>query len=457
MSNLISTERAKIEEATASVNALINSLIDGFSFVETGAFLTGNSFDGTPNGEGVITGYASIDGKPVYIAAQNADVLGGSLGKAHADKIVNCMSMALRTGVPFLSIIDSKGARLGEGLSVLEGYAAINAMAARICGEIPHICVVKGYAVGQIAEFVKTADFVIMSDSAVLCNNVPMQLASKANNSAKFNEIFGAKAYISSGVANFSYKNNAELKQILFSLIKYLPSNNEGVNFVETSDDLNRTQAFTGVDAKSLLSALLDEQKFVCVYTSAALTCALGAINGESAAVIVTNGALSLCDIKFAEKFVRIADSFNMSLVNLVNSANVATTVEDEIGANSEVLASLLYTVNCTQIPKVCVVTGQAIGYSYLAFAAKNSGYDYVLALEDAVISPIEPEKAVEVCYIDEIRAAKNADETRNKIIERYEQIASNAAVAAKEGYVDNIIDGTELRKYVVSALMMLR
>ena len=186
MADILSSLRLKIEKATADIKGFINSFIDEASFVETDAFLTNDAFDGTDaNGEGVVTGYATIDGKPLYIAAQNIKVLSGSIGKAHAQKIVNCMNMALRTRVPFLSIIDSNGARLGEGISVLEGYAALNAMAARISGEIPNIAIVKGNAIGQIAEFVKTADFIIMSDKAVLSNNAPMCLASKASNMSK--------------------------------------------------------------------------------------------------------------------------------------------------------------------------------------------------------------------------------------------------------------------------------
>ena len=457
MADILSSLRLKIEKATADIKGFINSFIDEASFVETDAFLTNDAFDGTDaNGEGVVTGYATIDGKPLYIAAQNIKVLSGSIGKAHAQKIVNCMNMALRTRVPFLSIIDSNGARLGEGISVLEGYAALNAMAARISGEIPNIAIVKGNAIGQIAEFVKTADFIIMSDKAVLSNNAPMCLASKASNMSKFSDILGAKAYIKSGVANFEYKTENELKTILTDLFKYIPSNNEGINFVETSDDLNRTEKLNGTKPIPLLKAVFDEKKFVTFYNSDTLTCAIGALNGESSAIICTNGEITLTDVKSAEKFIRIADSFNMSLVNLVNSANVNTAIDDELNGNSEVLASLLYTVNCTQVPKVSVVVGKAIGYSYSAFVAKNSGYDYVIATEKAVIAPIEAEKAIEVMYADEIKAAKDVEATRRKVKERYEQIESDVTVSAKDGYIDNIIDSSELRKYILSALMML-
>ena len=207
-----------IDKATSGTKSFIQSIVDCESFVETDVFLTGKSFDSATEalGEGVVTGYATINGNPVHIFAQNADVLKGSLSEAHANKIYKCMQRAVKAGTPLISVIDSCGARVGEGASVMEGYAKLIAGGFELSDEVPHICIVKGVAVGMMATYVAGADFVFMSKDAVMSVNSPMYLVSDAKSfPVDYKAKLGFKAYsANSDMAQFVYNSDKDLQKL---------------------------------------------------------------------------------------------------------------------------------------------------------------------------------------------------------------------------------------------------
>ena len=282
-----------IGKATASVKKFIDSICDKSSFVETDAFVTGKTFEDAAAalGEGVVTGYATLGGKPVHIFAQNAEVLKGSLGKAHADKIVKCMRRAVKTGTPLISVIDCGGARVGEGVGVLEGYAEVLAEAAIVSGQVPHFCVVKGNAVGMMSAFVAMADFAFMSKDAVLSLDSPMYLASTQKEFPALNKLLGYDAHKGGAdIAQFSYKSEADLKKQLTALTDLL------LGEVETKDDPNRVASALdkGLPAADTVKAIVDDGKVVeyCSDWAKDVVCALASVNGIAVGVVATDSSV---------------------------------------------------------------------------------------------------------------------------------------------------------------------
>ncbi|MEG1964360.1 MAG: carboxyl transferase domain-containing protein, partial [Clostridia bacterium] len=227
-----------IIESSSKVRKFIDGVVDAGSFVETDVFMSGATFlDGVEaKGEGVVTGYATLNGSPVQLFAQNTEVLKGSLSVAQAQKIVKTINKAIKTGTPLLSLIDSCGARIGEGVSVLEGYGAVLAAAVELANQVTHICVINGVCVGMMATFAAMADFVFMNKESVLSLNSPMVIASTQKDYPKFNDILGYKSYsANSNMAQFEFKDAKDLKAKITDLFSIINVSEE-----ESSDDPNR-------------------------------------------------------------------------------------------------------------------------------------------------------------------------------------------------------------------------
>ena len=454
-----------IEKATASVKKFIDSICDKSSFVETDVFVTGKTFEDAAAalGEGVVTGYATIGGKPVHIFAQNAEVRKGSLGKAHADKIVKCMKRDVATGTPLVSVIDCGGARIGEGVGVLEGYAEVLAEAAIVSGQVPHYCVVKGNAVGMMSAFVAMADFTFMSKDAVLSLDSRMYLASTQKEFPALNKLLGYDAHKGGAdIAQFTYSSAADLKKQLSALVDVLTDN------VSTKDDPNRVASALdkGLPAADAIKAILDDGKSIeyCSDWAKEVVCALGSINGMGVGVVATDpsvgkGYLSLDGARKITAFVEKLDAFDMPLITLVDSLGFNTTVEQEKAGAAKVAAELFASVAASSVDKIGVAVGKAVGAAYTALMSKGIGFDYTLATEKACISPIAPDAAVDVLMADQLAADKGKDvaKARQKLADSYAAMAADPMIAAQEGYVDNVVEAKNLRPYIASALLMLK
>lgn len=462
-SNLTVSSKA-IDKACSKIKTFLNGIVDADSFVETDVFVTGKGFDdaATALGEGVVTGYATMNGNPVHVFAQNAEVLKGSLGKAHADKIVRCMQRAVKTGTPLLSVIDCAGARIGEGVGVLEGYAKLLSEASIVSGQVPHFCVVKGNAVGMMASFVAMADFVFMSESAVMSVNSPMYLASQQKEYPKFEKLVGFAAHKNANdVAQFSYKNEADLKKQLTSLMGILLAADED----EANDDPNRVSSTLNKQCSGLsaVKAVADNGSFVeyCADYAKEAKCALTKINGISVGIVATDcadtqGYLTLEGVKKICSFVEKLDGFDIPLVTFVDCKGVNPDLTQELGGAAKVTAQLFETIANSSIDKIGVATGKAVGLAYSALMSKGIGFDYTLATQNAQISPIDGDTAVNALMSDQLAGAKDVEKTRAKLAEQYAKIEGNPLTGAQEGYVDNVIEAKNLRPYLASALMML-
>lgn len=455
--------KAEIEKSTKSIKDYINSFVDEMSFVEMDTFLYAqNNLIDTFNGEGVVTGYATINDFPVYIYAQNYSVLKGGLGKAQADKIVKCMKMAYKTNTPIISIIESAGARLGEGIDALEGYAEIISLATKYKGEIPQIAIVKGECFGSMSFLAAINDFVIMNKNARLSVAGPQVIAAKSSNALTANDIGTAKIHATkSGLASFVCKNDAEVKENLTKLVEIL----SGEEIYDCEDDLNRTslQIKKGSNAYELINEIFDLNSFVEISKDFATNVVTGfaKLGGITVGIVANNGKKDeefICSdcARKASKFINICDSFGIPFVSLVNCKGTVPCIEDESGTLTLEVARLMSAIANARVGKLSIITNKAIGVGYTAFASKNTGFDYVLSFENAIISPIETSAGALITYADEIAKAKDKDKARKDVEKRYSEIECSPIAPAQNGYIDNIIEPGTTRQYAISVMQML-
>ena len=453
---LFNDNTSKIQKNSQKIRKFLDCIVDKSSFVETDVFMSGKNYiDGSDAlGEGVITGYATINENPVCVIAQNSEVLGGSFSKAQAEKILKCIKRSINTFTPLISIIDSNGARVGEGISMLEGYAEIIAAATELKNHTTHIAIIKGNAIGLMGMYAASADFVYFMEDATFSALPPLVLATSSTDNTK--NILGKTNFSKNSLAStFSVKSNSDLKNSIVTLFNYIYE-----DYIESNDDPNRTYDLldSSINKENLLKALADEKKYVELfseYTDEICT-AFTSINSLPVGIVTTNSErLSKKAIKKLQKFVDLLESYNMPLVSLVDSKGLKTNLEEEQEGRIFECTELISTISQTSIPKIAVICDNAIGYSYVTLASKSVGYDYVLAFSNAKIAPLSSEVAVSVLYNNEI-TSKNPIKNREELAEKYKNEEMNPFVSAKDGFIDNIIEPALLRPYVSSALAML-
>ncbi len=449
-----------IDEATKDIRAFVNSMVDASSFVEADRFLTGKSLlDGSSlAGEGVLTGYAAIDGAPVYIVAQNSAALGGSFGIGQAKKIINCMENAIKNGCLLISIIDSNGARIGEGVTVMDGYAALLKKATVLKSSVLHIAVVRGKAVGHMAAYLALCDYVFTSQDAVISFNPPTVLAQASTKSVK--DLFGQKTHAAeSGVADFVFDDGLDLKGKITSLINYISGVVE-----DSADDANRESAALASDisASCLLDALCDDGRRLeyCSGYAKEIKCCFAKVNGISVGVAVSNRAdgeyLSLSGADKLTAFISLLASFNIPFITLVDCKGIITTTDEEQNAAIGIISNLFESVALHAAPKISVAVGNAIGAAYTALISKSMGFDYSIAFPTALVAPLNLDTAVSLVYSEQLSAKGNSPKLRSKLEELYREERASAIAAAESGSFDEVIAPEALRPYIANALLML-
>ncbi|MDR3185191.1 MAG: hypothetical protein LBU04_00005 [Christensenellaceae bacterium] len=470
---LLNQNLTALKDISAGIRKFLTKLLDEYSFVETDVFLSGDNlvYDKAPLGEGVVTGYATIDGNPVYIVAQNAEALNGSFGKAHAEKLLKNINRAIKNGLPLISIIDSTGLRIGEGIAALDGYSKVIAAARRLMQHASHIVVVKGPAVGLMAVYATTSDFIFMASSdgkasekgngPSLSLGAPMVISAKATQSKKGSEIVGAQFHATkSGLVAASYKNEKELRASIISVFEYL----DGVH-IDNKDDPNRVSLNLNKEIKpeALLSAIVDDGKYVELYkewTSSVRT-VLASVNSIPVGIVLTNAngsspKIGRDGIKKIKKFIDVLSKYKLSLVNLVDCEGIIDNLDaEQSGILSDINDLFLAVIDSDKITKISVVTGSAIGAAYALLVSKSTGYDFVVAFSSAKISAISAEVAAGTLYLNQLNGAKDPIKARIELEEKYKLEESNPFIAAKDGSVDNIIEAGLLRPYIASALTM--
>ncbi len=451
----------------------IESLLDENSFVEIGALVSARATDfnlkqtDTPS-DGVVTGYGVINGNLVYVYSQDAAVLNGSVGEMHAKKITNLYDLAMKTGAPVIGLIDSAGLRLQEAADALNAFGEIYLKQTLASGVIPQITAVFGSCGGGLALIPTLTDFTFMeSTKAKLFVNSPNAL--DGNSTAKCDSSSAAFQSSESGIVD-TVAEEAEIYAKIRDLITMLPSNNEDdASYDECTDDLNRVCADIANcagDTAIAISQIADNNVFFEIKENYAKDMVTGFIklngmtvgcvanrtevydeNGEVCekfdAVLSPNGCYKAAD------FINFCDAFDIPVLSLTNVKGYAATISSEKGI-AQAAAKLTYAFANATVPKVNVIIGKAFGSAYVAMNSKAIGADITIAWPDAEIGSMDANLAAKIMY-----EGKGADVIKEKAAE-YAALQTSATGAARRGYVDQIIEPADTRKYVIGAFEML-
>ena len=457
---------------TSSASQRIAALLDDNSFVEIGAMVTARATDfnmkqnDTPS-DGVVTGYGVIDGNLVYVYSQDASVMGGSVGEMHAKKIVKLYELAMKTGAPVIGLIDSAGLRLQEATDALNGFGQIYSCQAMASGVIPQITAIFGACGGGLAIIPTLTDFTFMeSTKAKLFVNSPNAL--DGNNVSKCDTASAKFQSEEAGIVDFTGDEATILGQIR-NLVAMLPSNNEDVKDADCTDDLNRAcaeLANCAGDTSIALSMIADNNDFVEVKADYAKDMVTGFVKLNGMSVCVVANRSEVCDEegKVAEKFdavlsakgcekaadfVNFCDAFEIPVLTLTNVKGFAATVCEEKKI-AKAVAKLTYAFANATVPKVNVIVGKAYGSAYIAMNSKSIGADITMAWPTAEIGMMDATLAAKIMY-----EGQGADVIKEKAAE-YAELQNSVNSAAKRGYVDQIIEAVDTRKYVIGAFEML-
>ena len=458
---------------TSQASQRIASLLDENSFVEIGARITARATDfnlkqtETPS-DGVVTGYGVIDGSLVYVYSQDASVLNGSVGEMHAKKIANLYDLALKTGAPVIGLIESAGLRLQEATDALNAFGEIYKKQVMASGVIPQITAIFGSCGGGLALIPTLTDFTFMEEkNAKLFVNAPNAL--DGNTTEKCNSASAAFQSEEAGVVDV-VADEATILSKIRELVSLLPANNEDdASYVECTDDLNRASAelvnCVG-DTSIALSTISDDNVFFEVKENYAKEMVTGFIklNGVTVGAVANRTEVYDADGKVTDKFdavltkkgcekaadfVEFCDAFNIPVLSLTNVKGYEATMCSEKKI-AKAVAKLTYAFANATVPKVNVIIGKAYGSAYVAMNSKAIGADITICWPDAEIGSMDATLAAKVMY-----DGQSADVIKEKAAE-YAALQTSATGAAKRGYVDQIIEAADTRKYVIGAFEML-
>jgi acetyl-CoA carboxylase carboxyltransferase component len=432
--------RAKFLEDSAARHR-IGLLLDADSFVELDAF---SAVDGGP--AGVVCGFGSVMGSPVAVFSQDVTANGGALGLVAAAKIRKVYDTAAKTGVPVVGIYDSHGARVAEGASALAACGELLLCANNLSGVVPQVSLVLGVCAGTSAMLAASADFVIMSEDAEFFLTSPAdgKAAATAQNAAK------------AGVAHIVNETQEEAVESARRLIALLPLNNlAAVPVRDFAESLSPVSAAVSADAAALAEAVCDAGSAIELlggFAKKAYT-AIATMGGYPCGVVITSGEAlcANCCAKIA-KAVSVFDSFQIPVVTFVNTPGFKGSAESELSGAVRDMARLAHVYAEATTAKVAVITGMAYGAAYVALAGRAANADYAIAWPEAAISALPPETAVALMFADKI----TADNPRSRVEREYLETVASPLEAAKNGYVDDVIDPALTRPAVLAALDLL-
>ncbi len=457
---------------TSQASQRINALLDENSFVEIGGLVTARATDfnlkqtETPS-DGVVTGYGVIDGNLVYVYSQDASVLNGSVGEMHAKKIVNIYELAMKMGAPVIGLIDSAGLRLQEATDALNGFGEIYRSQALASGVIPQITAVFGSCGGGLALIPAMTDFAFMEEkNAKLFVNSPNALS--GNEISRCDTSAAAFQSEETGLVDMVADEATILGQIR-QLVSILPANNSDLAWTDCTDELNRACAQIANcvgDTAIALSQIADDGLFVEVKQDYAKDMVAGFIRLNGATVGAVANRTEVCDEngevvekfdaaispKGAEKaaeFVNFCDAFDLPVLTLTNVTGFAATTCSE-KRMAKAAGRLTYAFANATVPKVNVIIGKAYGSAYVAMNSKAVGADITIAWPDAQIGMMDAKLAAKI-----ICDGQGADAI-DACAKEYEALQNNVTSAAKRGYVDQIVEPADTRKYVIGAFEML-
>jgi len=470
------------DKGKLSARERIDLLLDPQSFVEFDAFVKhrcdnfGMDKVEIP-ADGVVTGYGTIEGRPVFVFSQDFTVTGGSLGEAHALKIVKMQDMALKMGVPVIGINDSGGARIQEGVDSLRGYGMIFFRNTRASGVIPQISVILGPCAGGAVYSPAITDFVFMVDKVSnMYITGPQVIKAVMGEDVGLEELGGAQAHNAvSGNGHFIYPSEEHCFAGVRKLITLLPANNlEDPPVVESGDqpagpdmamrDIVPVNPKMPYDVKDIIARVVDNGDFLEVHQLYALNIVvgLGRIAGQTVGIVanqplVMAGCLDINSSDKAARFIRFCDAFNIPLVTFVDCPGYLPGKQQEHGGIIRHGAKILFAYSEATVPKITVTLRKSYGGAHIAMCNKDLGSDLMLAWPQSEIAVMGASGAVNVIFRKQIDAAEDKEKRRLELIDEYETMFSNPYEAAKRGYVDAVIPPEDTRGRIVSALAILK
>ncbi len=477
-------KRVEMQHAKGKLTARerLEILLDPGTFNELEPFIThqGDEMglaDDNYLGEGVVTGYGQIEGRTVYIYAQDFTVFGGTLSEMQSHKICRVMDLALRNGTPIIGLIDSGGARIQEGVKSLGGYAEIFRRNAQYSGVIPQISVMLGPCAGGAAYSPALTDIIIMvRKHSFMFLTGPQVIKTVTGEEIDNEQLGGADIHLSiSGTAHLAADSEREALVLCRKALSYLPSNNvENPPFgLPTDDPLRMDEELNSIvpidpsvpySMHEVIQRVMDKGSFLELQATFARNAIVGMarIGGHSVGIVAQEPSMmaGVIDIDAADKitrFVRMCDCFNVPLVTFVDSPGFLPGIDQEHRGIIRHGAKVLYAYSEATVPKISVITRKAYGGAYVVMSSKYLGTDVNYAWPSAEIAVMGAEGAVNILFKDQISAASDPAAERARLAENYRERFNNPYHAASAGYVDDVIEPRETRAKIIASLAALR
>ena len=436
--------------ATKNARKTIDAIIDANSFVEFDALMGGVNELGEVKGEGVLCGLASVGENDVALFATNSEVFGGGISKRGAEKIARLVNRAIDADLPLVSVIDTAGARVLEGVDALYGYGLIMDVFAKAYGRIPVITVVKGKNYGMLTYLAGLSDLFVAYDKAQIATASPLLVSASADGK----DYSVAKVhYTSSGAVTNMVANDAELKDLL---VKTLGAISDVITL--PADDANRVCKGLSADSdvKAVLAEAFDAGSVIELragYVPSVVT-AIAKLNGVTVGVVGVDGKLTAKGSAKITDFLNTASNLGLPVINLVSSTGIVVDAKQETCCLIRNVSDLVYAYANIDVPKVALVCGGAVGATYSVLASKTA-FDYTMAWDSASITPLESSAAARLLYGEEIAKAKEQDKAEAKFAKEYAD-DNSALLAAEKGYVDTVLVPNHSRQYLIAALQTL-
>jgi len=457
-------------------------LLDPGSFFELDAFATHRAIEfgldrQRPLGDGVVTGWGQIDGRLVYVFAQDFTVLGGSVGETHGRKICKVLDLALESGAPVIGLNDSGGARIQEGVDALAAYGEIFYRNTLASGVIPQISVIMGPCAGGAVYSPALTDFTVMvEETARMFITGPDVVHAVTHEEVTPEELGGAEVHHRrSGVAHFTAGGDTEALALVRRLLSYLPANNaEDPPYLPPTDPSDRADEaldqlipddpVQGYDMWEVIRCVVDDAKFLEVQAGFAPNLLVGfaRLGGHAVGLVAQQPAVlaGVLDIDAADKgarFIRFCDCFNVPLITFTDTPGFLPGVAQEHGGIIRHGAKMIYAYAEAAVPKLSVITRKAYGGAYIVMSSKHLRGDVCLAWPAAEIAVMGPEGAVNVVFRRELAQAEDPQATRERLVQEYRERFANPYVAAARGYLDGVIPPSQTRPCLIRALQMLQ
>lgn len=460
----------------------IDEILDPGTFTETNMFVTHRATGfgmekQRPMTDGVVTGWGKVDGRLVYIYAQDFTILGGSLGEAHGLKIARLLDLAYQNGAPVIGINDSGGARIQEGVDSLAAYGEIFYRNMRASGVIPQISVILGPCAGGAVYSPAITDFVLMSDrNAYMFITGPEVIKAVTGEEVSFESLGGADIHCGrSGVAHFSDADEDAVFARLRWLLSFLPSNNlVPAPFQKSADSPTRriddfervvpVDSQKSYDIHEVIERIVDNGEFLEVQEDYATNLVIGfaRMDGFPVGLVANQPAefAGVLDINASDKgarFIRFCDAFHIPLITLIDTPGFLPGTDQEYGGIIRHGAKMIFAYAEATVPKVSIILRKAYGGAYIVMSSKHLRGDINLAWPNAEIAVMGPDGAVPIIYRKEIAASDDPNQRRDELVAQYRANLANPFLAAERGYLDDVIDPAESRIKIITALESLR